>query len=163
MDDSQPSVEDKVQHYAGVLRQAVRAAGFSISEVERQLGMGPKALRRVLCGAVELKLKHVLGVLRIIGMSEEEFFSVAVRSAAGRSRQRSPGGELLATFDRLGYGKFPTADDLEISDADFDRLVNEVVDRVLQRQAKQQALSPGADLLAQGEGERDPGGDGDAL
>jgi transcriptional regulator with XRE-family HTH domain len=167
MSDNQSRVEVVVQHYAGILRQAVRAAGFSVTEVERRLSIGPKALRRVLCGTVDLKLKHVIAVLRVIGMSEEEFFSVAVRTAAHRREQPSPGGELLATFERLGYGKSSTAgDDPEVSDEQFDRLVEEVVNRVMQRQARQQgAPLHAAEPLAQseGQGERDPGGDGEAL
>src|ERR1700687_610474 len=91
-----PAVEVEVKHYAGILRHAIRAAGFSVSEVERRLGAGPKSLRRVLGGQVDLKFKHVVAVLRIIGMSQEQFFAIAVR----RRRQRSPGGDLLASFAR---------------------------------------------------------------
>src|SRR5215470_10720563 len=125
MRQSQPAVEVEVQHYAGVLRQAIRAAGFSVSEVERRLGIGPKTLRRVFGGSVDLKFKHVVAVLRIIGMSQEEFFAIATRKAR-RSRQRSAGGELLATFERIGYrGEFvPLDDELEdpASEEEFDRL-----------------------------------------
>src|SRR5712692_7886126 len=91
-----PAVEVEVKHYAGILRHAIRAAGFSVSEVERRLGAGPKSLRRVLGGQVDLKFKHVVAVLRIIGMSQEQFFAIAAR----RRRQRSLGGDLLAGFDR---------------------------------------------------------------
>src|ERR1700688_47532 len=91
-----PAVEVEVKHYAGILRHAIRAAGFSVSEVERRLGAGPKSLRRVLGGQVDLKFKHVVAVLRVIGMSQEQFFAIAAR----RRRQRSPSGELLASFER---------------------------------------------------------------
>ncbi|HXM71563.1 MAG TPA: hypothetical protein VN970_10545, partial [Thermoanaerobaculia bacterium] len=91
-----PAVEVEVKHYAGILRHAIRAAGFSVSEVERRLGAGPKSLRRVLGGQVDLKFKHVVAVLRIIGMSQEQFFAIAAR----RRRQRSLGGDLLAGFER---------------------------------------------------------------
>jgi len=145
MDESHPAVEVEVQHYAGVLRQAIRAAGFSVSEVERRLGTGPKALRRVFGGSVDLKFKHVVAVLRIIGMSQEEFFAIATRTAR-RRRQRSPGGEFLATFERIGYrGELvPLADEMEdpASDEDFDRMVEEAVDRVLKRRAEEGNLLP---------------------
>jgi hypothetical protein len=140
MNESQPPVEVEVQHYAGVLRQAVRAAGFAVSEVERQLGTGPKALRRVFCGAVDLKLKHVIAVLRIIGMSQAEFFAIATRTDR-RSRRSSPGGEILATFERIGYrgALAPVADELEdpASEEEFDRLVEDAVDRVMKRRASE--------------------------
>jgi hypothetical protein len=148
-----PAVEVEVKHYAGILRHAIRAAGFSVSEVERRLGAGPKSLRRVLGGQVDLKFKHVVAVLRIIGMSQEQFFAIAAR----RRRQRSLGGDLLAGFDRSDHGDrgdrrehadeplAPLATlahgargpgDAESED-EFDRLVEEAVDRVLARRARE--------------------------
>jgi hypothetical protein len=136
MSERYPPVEVEVQHYAGVLRQAVRAAGFAVSEVERQLGTGPKALRRVFCGAVDLKLKHIIAVLRVIGMSQAEFFAIASRPDR-RGRRSSAGGEMLATFERIGYrgAMVPVPDELEdpASEEEFDRLVEDAVDRVMKR------------------------------
>jgi hypothetical protein len=136
-----PAIEVEVKHYAGILRHAIRAAGFSVSEVERRLGAGPKSLRRVLGGQVDLKFKHVVAVLRIIGMSQEQFFAIAVR----RHRQRSSAGDLLANFERggrRGPGEEPEppagaarAPDDADSEDEFDRLVEEAVDRVIARRA----------------------------
>jgi hypothetical protein len=148
-----PAVEVEVKHYAGILRHAIRAAGFSVSEVERRLGAGPKSLRRVLGGQVDLKFKHVVAVLRIIDMSQEQFFAIAAR----RRRQRSLGGDLLAGFDRgdlrehgddpeppAGAAKNPGDAG---SEDEFDRLVEEAVDRVLARRAREgKPLSPPAPL-----------------
>src|ERR1700761_8652718 len=97
--ETYPADEQEVRYYAGVLRHAIRAAGFSVSEVERQLGAGPKALRRVFGGQVGLKFKHVVAVWRVIGMPQEEFFAIA---ASRRRKRRSPSGELLAMFQTLG-------------------------------------------------------------
>jgi hypothetical protein len=135
MGERQPEVEVEVQRYSGVLRQAIRAAGFSVSEIERRLGAGPKSLRRVFGGQVDLKFKHVVAVLRIIGMSQEQFFAIAVR----HRHRRSAGGEFLATFERIGYrGEFvPVADDAaDPSDDEFDRMVEDAVERALQRRAE---------------------------
>jgi hypothetical protein len=147
-----PAVEVEVKHYAGILRHAIRAAGFSVSEVERRLGAGPKSLRRVLGGQVDLKFKHVVAVLRIIDMSQEQFFAIAAR----RRRQRSLGGDLLAGFERGDRGDRrehggdpePLAGAAKIpgdagSEDEFDRLVEEAVDRVLARRAREgKPLSP---------------------
>ena len=159
MDEIQPAVEVQAKHYAGLLRQAVRAAGFSVSEIERRLGTGPKNLRRVFDGSVDLKFKHVVAVLRIIGMSEQEFFAIASRNA-GRRRRGAASGELLASFERAGYrGEFvPTDDDLETPSAEeLDRQVEEAVERVMQRRAQQGKQPPPPALLGQ-EGETDPEG-----
>ena len=160
MDEIQPAIEVQAKHYAGLLRQAVRAAGFSVSEIERRLGTGPKALRRVFGGSVDLKFKHVIAVLRIIGMSEQEFFAIASRNTGGR-RRGGASGELLASFERAGYsGEFvPTDDDLETPSAEeLDRQVEEAVERVMQRRAQQAKQPPPLDLLLGQEGETDPEG-----
>src|SRR5258708_4950469 len=141
-----PAVEVEVKHYAGILRHAIRAAGFSVSEVERRLGAGPKSLRRVLGGQVDLKIKHAVAVLRIMGMSQEQFFAIAARGL----RQRSLGGDLLAGFDRGDRGdRGEHGDDPEPlagaaknpgdagSEDEFDRLVEEAVERVLARRARE--------------------------
>ena len=135
MGEREPVIEVEVQRYSGVLRQAIRAAGFSVSEVERRLGAGPKSLRRVFGGQVDLKFRHVVAVLRIIGMSQEQFFALASRSR----HRRSTGGEFLATFERIGYrGEFvPVADDAEDpSDEEFDRMVEDAVERALRRRGE---------------------------
>jgi len=138
-----PMVEQEVQHYAGVLRQASRAAGFSVSEVERRLGQGPKSLRRVFGGQVDLKFKHVVSVLRIIGMSQDEFFTIAARSR--RRKQRPSGGDFLAAFGRMGYrGELVPGieEDGPASEEEFDRLVEDAVKRVLDRRAREAQPPP---------------------
>jgi hypothetical protein len=132
MGERQPAVEVEVKKYSGALRQAIHAAGFSVSEVERRLGGGPKSLRRVFGGHVDLKFKHVVAVLRVIGMSHEQFFAIASR----HQRRRSAGSEFLATFERIGYrGEFaPVGDDAQDpSDEEFDRMVEDAVERALRR------------------------------
>jgi transcriptional regulator with XRE-family HTH domain len=163
----------EARHYAAILRQAVKAAGFTMTEVEHRLGAGPKSLRRVLCGAVDLKVKHVLAVLRVIGMSQQEFFSIATRTPPDRRRGRSAGGRLLETFERIGYrGEFVSSDeDLDgpASNEEFNRLVAEVVEQVMERRAKQKQPPPPEELPppepldqeAAGGGEEDPGEGGE--
>ncbi|MBV8202616.1 MAG: helix-turn-helix transcriptional regulator [Acidobacteria bacterium] len=93
-----PAVEVEVRHYTALLRQAIRAAGLSIAEVERRLGSGPRSLRRALAGEVDLTFKHAVKVLRVIGMSQEEFFTIAFRRK-GRTAVSLEG--LRGEFDAL--------------------------------------------------------------
>src|SRR5260370_16879808 len=92
-EDWLPEAEVEVRHYAGVLRQAVRAAGLSVTEIERRLGVGPKSLRRVFGGQVDLKFRHLIAVLGVIGMSQEEFFNLPLRQ---RRPRRPPPPPFLA-------------------------------------------------------------------
>jgi hypothetical protein len=162
---ARPRPEVEVQHYAGVLRQAIRAAGLSVSEVERRLGAGPQSLRRVFGGTTDLKLKHLVAVLRIIGMSQEEFFAIAARTAR-RRQHRSAGGELLASFERIGYrGEFvPLADDPGMPKTEKE-LAQQIADAVLQaleRRAREARRPPPPPPQEEAEGEAgDDGGGGE--
>jgi hypothetical protein len=157
-----PRVEVEARHYAAVLRQVVRASGFSVSEIERRLDLGPESLRRVFNGTTDLKFKHVIGVLRILGMSHEEFFAIAVR-ATRRRQPRAGGGELLALFERIGYrGELmPSGDDDDMprSEAELNRQIADAVRRVLERRApdtrRRPAGEPPADQseVEKGDGE----------
>ena len=57
------------------LRRTIRQAGLSYAEVERRLGMGRDSLRQLLAGRVDLKVKHLLGVLAAVGIEPAAFFA----------------------------------------------------------------------------------------
>ena len=149
MVETTPEVEEEVRRYAALLKQAIRAGGLSVSEVERRLGAGPKALRRIFNGQVDLKLKHVVAILRIIGMSQEEFFALAARP---KHRQHSAhhtptATDFLAAFQRVGFrgASAPLDDELDpASPEDFDRLVEDAVNRVLERRRREGKALPKA-------------------
>jgi transcriptional regulator with XRE-family HTH domain len=134
MSEKLPEIDDEVRRYASLLRQAIRAAGLTVSEVERRLGVGPKALRRIFSGHVDLKFKHVLAILRIIGLSQEEFFNIAARPKRSAARAH-PAGDFFAAFQRAGYrGDFVPVDEIDpASPEEFDHLVEDAVNRVLER------------------------------
>jgi transcriptional regulator with XRE-family HTH domain len=125
------SVEQEVRHYGVVLRQIIRAAGLTVTEVERRLGQGPKSLRRVFCGEVDLKVKHIVSVLHVLGMPEEKFFEIV---AERRKKRRAAADELLEAFEAMGYrGDLVADEDDPPPPGGFDRLVEETVRRVVDR------------------------------
>jgi hypothetical protein len=154
----QPTIEEETRYYAGVLRQAIRAAGFSVSEVERRLGLGPKALRRVFGGQIDFKFRHMVAVLRIIGMSQDEFLTIAVANRQKVRRKRIPGSEFLEAFKSAGYpGKSASMPEdgevvVALSGDDYVRMVEDVVDRVMRRQTEKGLLPP-----AQGDADEEEG------
>jgi transcriptional regulator with XRE-family HTH domain len=145
MSEIAPEIEIEVRRFATLLRQAIRAAGLSVSEVERRLGAGPKALRRIFSGHVDLKLKHLLAILSILGISQEEFFALAARPtrSSGRLHQTTP-ADFLAAFRRVGYRGDaasmgpPLMDDVDPqSPEEFDRMVEDALNRILERRRRQ--------------------------
>jgi transcriptional regulator with XRE-family HTH domain len=157
MTEMTPEVEEEVRRYAGLLKQAIRAAGLSVSEVERRLGAGPKALRRIFSGQVDLKLKHVVAILRIIGMSQEEFFAISSRPKQRPQPQphHAPTAtDFLAAFQRVGYrGDMVPVDEIDpASPEEFDRLVEDAVNRVLERRRREGKALPDAPPSGHGDG-----------
>lgn len=145
MGDTTPEIDEEVRRYASLLRQAIRAAGLSVSEVERRLGAGPKALRRIFSGHVDLKLKHILAILRILNMPQDEFFAIAARPTKRPARVPTSPGDFLAAFQRIGYrGDFVPVDEVDpASPEEFDRLVEDAVNRVLDRRTRESEARAG--------------------
>lgn len=141
MGETTPEVDEEVRRYAALLKQAVRAAGLSVSEVERRLGAGPKALRRIFSGQVDLKLKHIIAILRILGLSQEQYFAIAARPkrAQPQAHEHPTAGDFLAALSRAGYrGDLAAVDEVDpASPEEFDRLVEDAVNRVLERQRRE--------------------------
>jgi transcriptional regulator with XRE-family HTH domain len=137
-------VEQEVRRYSIVLRQLIRAAGMSITEVERRLGQGPKSFRRVLCGEVDLKLKHIISVLEVLDIPEEKFFGLVVQ-ARRKKKRRLPAAELLKAFEALGYrGDFTSAgeDDEPPPPEGFDRLVEHTIRGIVARLERERDARP---------------------
>jgi hypothetical protein len=128
--ESKPTSLDKVARYRRLLRKAISAAGLTVIEVERRLGYGPRSLQRVMTGRFDLKLRHVCDVLEEIGMREEDFFAAAA--------QPGPEGGLLGQLRRIGYrGRMTTLEELDGSPEEFERILDEAMDRTIERRLRE--------------------------
>ena len=63
-----------------MLKAAVRFTGVSHRTIERQMSLSTGYLSRILSGKVELRIQHVLGVCRAIGLPPSAFFEAAYPS-----------------------------------------------------------------------------------
>lgn len=59
------------------LRKAFRALGLTAGEVEQKLGMSPGYLSRVFAGKIELKLRHIEEIAKILGLEPAELLSLS--------------------------------------------------------------------------------------
>lgn len=66
--------DGEVRRIAGALKSAVRLSGFSHRRIEREMGLCPGYLSRIFACRVELRIRHVLGVCRIIDLPVDSFF-----------------------------------------------------------------------------------------
>lgn len=68
----EPEVE--VERVSEALRDAIRRKKTSLRQVEQVLGQGRGYLSQLLGGNVDIKLKHVFGILAVLGVDADEFF-----------------------------------------------------------------------------------------
>src|ERR1700716_2605167 len=70
-------LDEEIRRYAKVLEAVVKLSDFSTRELERRLGLGGGTLNRIFAGKIDLKLRHILLVLEVVGMKPERFFQIA--------------------------------------------------------------------------------------
>lgn len=65
---------EEIARVAAALRTAIRLSGISHRQVERELGLSTGYLTRILAGQVELRVRHILDICRVIGLPPDRFF-----------------------------------------------------------------------------------------
>src|SRR6202023_3506472 len=142
-------VDEEIRRAAKVLEAVVKLSDFSTRELERRLDLGGGTLNRIFTGKIDLKLRHILLVLEVVGMKPERFFQLAcARPAAGDEAGSALAAEILESFQRFGYsiGRPPAPlADRQLSDEELDRRIEAALGRVLGRTAPE-----AADALAAG-------------
>src|ERR1700753_2641529 len=99
-------VDDEIRRYAKVLEAVVKLSDLSTRELERRLELGGGTLNRIFTGKIDLKLRHVLLVLDVVGMKPERFFQLACTRPAATAtgaHDSSLAAEILESFQRFGY------------------------------------------------------------
>ncbi len=124
------TIDDEVRGAAKLLEALIQVTGVSPEELEMRLEASPGYVGRLLSGRVELKLRHILAVLRILEIEPALFFQTLYPEAG-------PGGgmvrldELRQRLTALGVGCEPTAPKPEVGMDDLERLVQGAVQAAL--------------------------------
>lgn len=67
----------EVERLIRVLTTAMRILDLSNREIEKRLHLSPSYLSRLFNGLIELRVEHLLGISRAIGLTPAEFFHLA--------------------------------------------------------------------------------------
>ena len=124
------TIDDEVRRAAKLLEALIQVTGQSQEELERRLEASPGYLGRLLAGRVELKLRHILAILRILEIEPALFFQTLYPEAG-------PAGgivrldELRQRLMELGVGCEPAAPKPEVGMDDLERLVQGAVQAAL--------------------------------
>lgn len=82
------SSEKDLAEFRHVLRELVRMVRMPVRDLERTLGIGHGKLERLLNGELEIRLRHVLAIAEVLGVSPGDLLMVGCSEATRRARSR---------------------------------------------------------------------------
>jgi len=124
------TIDDEVRRAAKLLDAMIQATGASPEELEKRLEASPGYVGRLLSGTVELKLRHILAILRLLEIEPALFFQT-LYPEAGPAGGMVRLEELRQRLTALGVGCEPAAPKPEVGMDDLERLVQGAVQAAL--------------------------------
>lgn len=127
------TIDDEVHRAAKLLEALIQVTGVSPKEVEKRLEASPGYLGRLLSGRVELKLRHILALLRILEIEPALFFQT-LYPEAGPAGGTVRLDELRSRLEALGLGSGePALPRPGVGMDDLERLMQGAVQAALTR------------------------------
>ena len=124
------TIDDEVRRATQLLEALIQAVGMSQEEVEQRLEASPGYLGRLHSGRLELKLRHILAVLRVLEIEPSLFFQTLYPEAGPESGTVRI-DELRQRLEALGLDVQATPG--PESEPDLERLVQRAVQAALSR------------------------------
>ena len=97
------TIDDEVRRATKLLETVMQAAGLTRKDLDQRLGAGPGYVSQVLTGRMELKLRHVLAILRALEVEPSVFFQTLYPEDRPSS-DTVVMEEFLRRFQKLGFG-----------------------------------------------------------
>ncbi len=116
-------MKDQTAHLCQVLKQATRALGLSLREVERRLGLSRGYFTRLFAGEIDLKIDHVADIAGALDVDPDEFFRLAFPPS-----QTAPTPKMARLREALGVS-VPAAQPAAVSG--LEREIEKIVIRKL--------------------------------
>jgi transcriptional regulator with XRE-family HTH domain len=135
------TIDDEVRRATKLLETVMQAAGLTRKDLDQKLGAGPGYVSQVLTGRMELKLRHVLSILRALEVEPSVFFQTLYpedRPASDAVVME----EFLRRFQKLGFGAAtapPASPPLDPQD--LERMIQNAVRAALSRGSGEEAVS----------------------
>jgi transcriptional regulator with XRE-family HTH domain len=84
-------MDPETQRLLNLLKVSLKILGITNREIARRMGMSPSYISKLLSGASELRLDHVVRICQAAGLEPAEFFSLAY------PRQTTGSGSIAAS------------------------------------------------------------------
>src|SRR5689334_23389548 len=97
------TIDDEVRRATKLLETVMQAAGLTRKDLDQRLGAGPGYVSQVLTGRMELKLRHILAILRALDVEPSLFFQTLYPDSRP-STDQAVMEEFLKRFQKIGFG-----------------------------------------------------------
>jgi len=130
------TIEDEIRRATKLMEAILQARGSSRKDVDQKIGAGAGYFSQVLTGRMELKLRHILALLRALEIEPSLFFGTLYPEGRPATDDATM-GEFLKRFSRLGAVSEPSPPALApVVDADeLERLIQSAVRTALAERA----------------------------
>jgi transcriptional regulator with XRE-family HTH domain len=137
------TIDEEVRRATKLLETVMQAAGLTRKDLDQKLGAGPGYVSQVLTGRMELKLRHVLAILRALDVEPSVFFQTLYpenRPATDSVVME----EFLRRFQKLGFGAPATPPAAPALDPqDLERMIQNAVRAAMSGATAEEAAAPG--------------------
>ncbi|HYU34549.1 MAG TPA: helix-turn-helix transcriptional regulator [Thermoanaerobaculia bacterium] len=123
-------VDDDIRRCAKMLESVVRMHGLSARQLEEKLGYGAGTVNRLFSGKIELKLRHILLILEVIGIPPSQFFAEAFPDDERPRNEPEMASRLLDLLERNAPRRPARPATPGLSDEDLDRRILEALGRL---------------------------------
>jgi transcriptional regulator with XRE-family HTH domain len=121
------TIDEEVRRATKLLETVMQAAGLTRKDLDQKLGAGPGYVSQVLTGRMELKLRHVLAILRALDVEPSVFFQTLYPENRP-STDTVVMEEFLRRFQKLGFGSPATPPPAPALDPqDLERMIQNAV------------------------------------
>jgi transcriptional regulator with XRE-family HTH domain len=124
-------IEDEIRRCAKMLESVVRMDGLSARQLEEKLNYGAGTVNRLFSGKIELKLRHILLILEVIGIPPSQFFREVFPEDDRPRSEPEMASRLLDLLERHAPRRPPARTAATgLSDAELDRRILEALERL---------------------------------
>jgi transcriptional regulator with XRE-family HTH domain len=126
-------VDEQVESFTRLLGTLIRVSGHTKQTLERKLGWSGGYLSRLLSGAIDLKMRHVVLICEALDIEPGELFRMAYpkRPLAGARPDAAMSRDLLEMVRRAGHAGPPPPPPPPLSDEELDRRIRASLTKIL--------------------------------
>lgn len=144
------TIDDEVRRATKLLETIMQAAGLTRKDLDQRLGAGPGYVSQLFTGRMELKMRHILAILRAVDVEPGVFFQTLYPDGPPVA-DRLLMEEFLKRYKKLGLepqpaSALPVSPSSSLDYGELHQLIQSAVRSVLQEEGgAAKPIPPGAE------------------